>query len=207
MNNLRTARLCAAVAIAASLAIDVAIKRLLLAKMAQWNFRTVVPGLLDTHYAWNRGVSFSLFWQNSNLGSAVLAALLMIVIVGFAISAFRTPRALVAAGMGLIVGGALGNIADRAAMGAVFDFLVVHLGSHPFFVCNSADIFISLGVICLAADLLFSGDGPSGQRNHQLLVVEFDEIDILPGAVLCDLQQIDDAGEAGAPRQRRRDIG
>jgi lipoprotein signal peptidase len=36
----------------------------------------------------------------------------------------------------------------------VFDFLVVRLGATPFFVCNSADIFISLGVIVLVADML-----------------------------------------------------
>jgi lipoprotein signal peptidase len=134
--------------------IDFAVKRLFMANMAQWNFRTVVPGLLETHYAWNRGVSFSLFWQNSDLGSAVLAALLMGVIIALAISAFRTKLPLVAAGMGLIVGGALGNIVDRATQGAVFDFLVVRLGPMPLFVCNSADLFISLGVILLAADMV-----------------------------------------------------
>jgi signal peptidase II len=57
--------------------------------------------------------------------------------------------------MGLIVGGALGNIVDRVVHGAVFDFLVVRLGSHPLFVCNTADLFISLGVLFLAVDLLF----------------------------------------------------
>src|SRR5450432_735839 len=125
MNTLQTARLCAAGVILLSLAVDFAIKRLFLAKMVEWNFRTVIPGLLETHYAWNRGVSFSLFWQNSNLGSALLSVLLMVVIIGFGIAAFRTPKALVAAGLGLIVGGALGNIIDRATHGAVFDFLVV----------------------------------------------------------------------------------
>lgn len=155
LDNLRTARLLAASAILVSLAVDLAVKRLFLAKIAEWNIRTVLPGLLETHYAWNRGVSFSLFWQNSDLGSAVLAAMLMGVIVGLAIYAFRTPRLVVAVGMGLIVGGALGNIADRVAQGAVFDFLVVRLGPYPLFVCNSADLFISLGVVCLAIDLLF----------------------------------------------------
>jgi len=155
LNDLPTARRIAGGAIAFALAIDFVVKRLFLAKIAVWNFRSVVPGLLDTYYAWNRGVSFSLFWQNSTLGSAVLSALLMVVIVGLAVSAFRTSQAIVAAGMGLIVGGALGNIVDRATQGAVFDFLVVRFGAHPLFVCNSADIFISLGVICLAADLLF----------------------------------------------------
>ena len=155
LDSVRTARLIASAGIAVAVTIDFLVKRLFLAKIATWNFRSVVPGLLETHYAWNRGVSFSLFWQNSDLGSAVLAAVLMGVIMALAISAFRTPRLLVAAGMGLIVGGALGNIIDRVIQGAVFDFLVVRIGARPLFVCNSADIFISLGVVFLAIDLVF----------------------------------------------------
>lgn len=158
LGEAQKARLCAALAILASLASDVALKRLFLAKMAQWDFRNIVPGLLDTHYTWNRGVSFSLFWQNSDFGSAALAALLLGVIIALAISAFRTRWPLVATGMGFIVGGALGNIVDRATQGAVFDFLFVRLGSWPLFVCNSADLFISLGVMVLAIDVLFFED-------------------------------------------------
>ncbi len=155
VSDLNRARLTAAAAIAISLVVDLAAKRLFLAHMVQWNFHTLVPGFLDIYYAWNRGVSFSLFWQNSTFGSAALSAFLMIVIIGLAVSAFRTSQAIVAVGMGLIVGGALGNIADRATQGAVFDFLVVRIGDHPLFVCNSADLFVSLGVICLGIELLF----------------------------------------------------
>jgi signal peptidase II len=159
MSNLRLARLSALAAIAVALAVDFGTKHLFLAEAAAWNNRIIVPGLLETHYAFNRGVSFSLFWQNSSVGSTLLAGLLMLVILGFGVSAFRTPRPVVALGMGLIVGGALGNIVDRALQGAVFDFLVVRLGALPLFVCNSADLFISLGVICLAVDMLFLEGG------------------------------------------------
>jgi len=155
MSDLNRARLIAAASIALALVVDLAVKRIFLAHIVAWNFHTLVPGFLDIYYAWNRGVSFSLFWQNSTFGSAVLSAFLMAVIIVLAVSAFRTSQALVAAGMGLIAGGALGNIVDRATQGAVFDFLVVRFGSHPLFVCNSADVFISLGVICLGVDLLF----------------------------------------------------
>ena len=154
----RDARLFAIVAIAAAFALDLLVKRQVLAHASDWNGRVLVPGLLDTHYAWNHGVSFSLFWQNSSFGSAALAALLMLIILGLGVAAFRTAKPVVATGLGLIVGGALGNMADRILHGGVFDFLVVRLGSMPFFVCNSADIFISAGVACLAVDMLFSRD-------------------------------------------------
>ena len=57
-------------------------------------------------------------------------------------------------GYGLIVGGALGNLVDRALHGAVFDYLFLHLGRIPLFVCNFPDIAISSGVILLIAESL-----------------------------------------------------
>ncbi len=145
-------RLIAILAILAALALDLLVKHLFLAHAAAWNGATLIPGVLDVHDAWNHGVSFSLFWQNSSFGGGVLAALLLAVIVALTIAAFRTDRPLTAAGYGVIAGGALGNIADRLQHGAVFDFLLLHLGGWPLFICNSADVFISLGVILLAAD-------------------------------------------------------
>ncbi len=149
-------RLLAAAAILAALALDLLVKHFLLANAATWDGRTLLPGLLDTHYAWNRGISFSLFWQNGDFGSEVLAAFLMTVTLVFAVSALRTDKKLVAAGLGLIVGGALGNMADRYNHGAVFDFLVVRLGSLMLFVCNTADIFISAGAVLFIADTVFA---------------------------------------------------
>ncbi|HEY4940947.1 MAG TPA: signal peptidase II [Rhizomicrobium sp.] len=154
MGLLGKAQRYALAAIAAAFALDILVKRLFLARASDWNGRVLVPGLLDTHYAFNHGVSFSLFWQNSSFGDAVLALLLMGLVLALTVAAFRTARPLTAAGYGLIAGGALGNIVDRVQHGAVFDFLVVRLGSVPLFVCNSADILISLGVILLAVDIL-----------------------------------------------------
>jgi signal peptidase II len=149
------ARVSAVFAIVLAFVLDWVSKRLIAAHM-EWNERTLLPGLLDTHYAWNRGVSFSLFWQSGDLGSRVLAGLLFLVILVFAVAAFRTTKPLLASAMGLIVGGALGNMADRALNGAVFDFLTVRIGAHPLFVCNVADIFISLGVVLFFADTLLT---------------------------------------------------
>ena len=51
-------------------------------------------------------------------------------------------------------GGALGNLWDRVWHCAVFDFLSLHLGNLPLFVCNFADIAISAGVLLLILDSL-----------------------------------------------------
>jgi signal peptidase II len=151
--SLRHPRLAAALAILFAALADIAIKRVVLAHA--WDGIVLVPGFLDVHYAMNHGVSFNLFWQSTTLGATLLGLLLLGVTLFFAVLAFRTPKPLVAAGFGLIVGGALGNMADRFIHGAVFDFLVVRLGSTPLFVCNPADVFISLGVILLGWDMLF----------------------------------------------------
>ena len=63
-------------------------------------------------------------------------------------------------GYGLIVGGAMGNLVGRAIHGAVFDYLFLHLGRMPLFVCNFPDIAISAGVLLLIAESLLTRQEP-----------------------------------------------
>jgi lipoprotein signal peptidase len=112
------------------------------------------PGLLDFAQTWNRGVSFSLLWQNGDTGRYVLIAALAVVATGVGVLAWRAANGLAATGYGLIVGGALGNLVDRGLYGAVFDYLFLHLGRVPLFVCNLPDIAISAGVILIVAENL-----------------------------------------------------
>ena len=72
---------------------------------------------------------------------------------------WRAKSAWIGAGVGLIIGGALGNAADRAAYGAVVDFLDLHAFGRHFFVFNVADAAISAGVALLVVDGLFSKPG------------------------------------------------
>jgi signal peptidase II len=109
----------------------------------------ILPGFLDFYPAWNRGVSFSLFTQDSESGRYLLMAVLALISAGVAAMAWRAADGLSALGYGLLLGGALGNLFDRAVYGAVFDFLYLHLGSMALFICNFADIAISLGVALL----------------------------------------------------------
>jgi len=134
----------------AALLLNMALERWL---MALPSGAVLIPGLADFHHAWNRGVSFSLLTQDSNTGRYLLMALLAVVSLGVAVMAWRATSRLAALGYGVILGGALGNLADRLLyQGAVFDFLYLHLGTMPLFVCNFADIAISAGVVLLVAD-------------------------------------------------------
>ena len=149
---------CAAIA----LALNVLVERAL---MGVANAFTIIPGLADFHHAWNRGVSFSLLTQNSDNGRYILMAVLAVISVVVAGLMWKSPTRLGAAGYGLILGGALGNLIDRGVYKAVFDFLYLHLGNTPLFVCNFADIAISAGVVLLLAESVFakprSSAGPS----------------------------------------------
>ena len=59
----------------------------------------------------------------------------------------------------LIFGGAIGNLYDRIKFQAVPDFIDIHVGNYHWFIFNVADIFISIGIICLIFDeLLFNKD-------------------------------------------------
>jgi signal peptidase II len=119
--------------------------------------RVLIPGVLDFAPTLNPGVSFGLLAQNSPVGCHMLIALLVVIILAVAIMAWRATTAIAAAGFGLILGGALGNLSDRLLNGAacaVFDFLALHVGKIPLFVCNFPDIAISAGVVLLLAESL-----------------------------------------------------
>lgn len=101
---------------------------------------------------WNRGISYGLFQQNSDLGRWALVVISILASIGLSIWIRRTTAKLLATSLGLIVGGAVGNVIDRIAYGAVFDFIQFHIGSWSWYVFNVADAAIVAGVIGLLYD-------------------------------------------------------
>ncbi|GJD47843.1 Lipoprotein signal peptidase [Methylobacterium crusticola] len=102
---------------------------------------------------WNHGVSYGLFQQDGALGRWALVGISLAASVALAAWMARAGSRLLAASLGLIVGGALGNAVDRAAYGAVFDFVHLHAGAWSWYVFNVADAGIVFGV----AGLLYDG--------------------------------------------------
>ena len=136
-------------------ALDLALSRLVLLSASRFNGMTLIPGLLAFNYAWNKGISFSLFWQSSSFGSWALALFRFVVALLLLSWATRTNRPLFSAALGSIAAGALGNVASRVLYGAVFDFLALHLGPIPLFVSNISDALISVGVAGLLVEILW----------------------------------------------------
>ena len=117
---------------------------------------------------WNRGVSYGLFQQEGGVGRWLLVALSLAAALGLSVWMARTGSRLLATALGLIAGGALGNAVDRAAYGAVFDFVHLHAGAWSWYVFNVADAAIVAGVVGLILDSVLperrdslSGDSPS----------------------------------------------
>lgn len=119
--------------------------------------RLEITSFFNLVTVWNRGVSFGMFRDLSN-GPTILTCIgILISIYLFCLIWLEQNKMMVAA-LAMIIGGAVGNIADRIINGAVADFLDVHfLGYHwPAF--NVADSFITCGVVLyLVADLFFKG--------------------------------------------------
>jgi signal peptidase II len=117
---------------------------------------STVPVLGPLHFTmvWNQGVSFGLVQAQHDIVRWALVVFSLVVAVVLTFWARRADRALSAIGLGLIIGGAVGNAIDRARFGAVVDFLdVQRIGFFPW-VFNIADSGITIGVILLLADSL-----------------------------------------------------
>jgi signal peptidase II len=101
---------------------------------------------------WNRGISYGLFQQDGNLGRWVLVAVSLAAALGLSFWIRNASGRVLAASLGLIVGGAIGNAIDRVAYGAVFDFIHLHAGPYSWYVFNVADAAIVAGVAGLLYD-------------------------------------------------------
>jgi signal peptidase II len=126
---------------------------------------TPLAPFLDLTLRWNRGISFSLFARNSAAGQTALLAVTLAATGLLAWWLFRSRSALPAVGLGLIIGGALGNAIDRLVHGAVIDYLDLHALGRHFFVFNVADAAINVGVVLLIFDLLPIPRAPNS-RTH-----------------------------------------
>ena len=111
---------------------------------------------------WNRGMSFGLFNTGAALNTLVFTAVAAVIVAGLLIWLRRAREPLLVLSIGLVIGGAIGNVIDRLGRGAVVDFLDFHLGEWHWFAFNLADAAICVGVGLMAIDsLLGRREAPS----------------------------------------------
>jgi signal peptidase II len=128
--------------------------------------RIELSPLMDFSMIWNRGVSFGAM-QAEGLARWGLFAVISCIAIGFTIWLLRAERKLTALALSLVIGGAVGNLIDRAIFGAVVDFIDFQ---GPWFgwnvggwdvgfpwIFNVADAAISIGAGVLLLDQLLAG--------------------------------------------------
>ncbi|MDR1921970.1 MAG: signal peptidase II [Candidatus Adiutrix sp.] len=139
------------------LAADLVTKDAARRSFSLWEPKVVIDGFFNLVLAYNAGAAFSLFSGGGGaaqgLKMAALAAVSVLPFIYFYVKARPSDRALLS-GLGLIWGGALGNIHDRFRWGAVVDFLDFYRGDYHWPAFNVADIAICLGAATLALSVL-----------------------------------------------------
>ncbi|GEC14543.1 signal peptidase II [Nitrobacter winogradskyi] len=115
-----------------------------------------VTPFFDLVLAWNTGISYGWFQTDSPVGAAVLLVVKALAVVLLAVWMARSHTRMATIGLGLIIGGAIGNAIDRFAYGAVMDFALFHLQyagqTYSWYIFNLADVAIVVGVIALLYD-------------------------------------------------------
>lgn len=128
-----------------------------------WHENVAVLPLVSLFRTHNYGVAFSMF---ANAGAWPLVAL-TIAITAFIIWMWRrteAERRLSQLGFALIVGGAIGNLIDRAWHGYVVDMIRIHTETWSFAIFNLADSFITVGAVLIIADEVLP---MLGQKKHR----------------------------------------
>lgn len=119
-----------------------------------------VTSFFDLVLAWNTGISYGWLQNMGTTGQALLMAGKAVAIVLLAIWMARSQTRLAVIGLGLIIGGAIGNAIDRIAYGAVVDFALFHIAvagkTYSWYVFNLADAAIVAGVAALLYDSLIA---------------------------------------------------
>jgi signal peptidase II len=108
---------------------------------------------------WNPGVSFGFLGGDKALPPWLLSTVAVAVCVGLFVWLRRIDRPLIGWGIGLVMGGAIGNVIDRARWGAVFDFADFHVRQWHWPAFNVADSAIVIGVGLMLIDSLL-GEKP-----------------------------------------------
>ena len=155
---------------AATTALDQASKAALL-----WHFheigcaphREIISPFLDLVLTCNSGISFGIMNRTgvNALVFSLAAGLIIVVLIAWL---RRVSTGFLAVAIGLIIGGAIGNVIDRLRFHAVVDFLYFHAGSWYWPAFNLADSAICLGVAAMLLDGLWRRTAPQANEREDL---------------------------------------
>lgn len=116
---------------------------------------------------WNPGISLGLFPASSVEGTVFLATFQMIAVGVLGWWLWFVRKQTLAIGLGMVIGGALGNLIDRLVYGRVADFFQLHAFGYSFYVFNVADAAITFGVLGLLYDALAKPEPAQGAGQKE----------------------------------------
>ena len=130
-------------------------KYLILDYLMQQGKYVEITSFFNLVSAWNTGVSFSMFNDLGNWGVYILSAFSLSVVLFLLFWLKKECSLYMRVSLGMVIGGALGNVIDRIRLGAVYDFLDVHIGVHHWPAFNLADSFICIGAVLIVCESMF----------------------------------------------------
>lgn len=147
----------------AIVALDQATKAVVKARLPLHESISVIPGFFDLTHVRNTGAAFGML-DNTNFAykpalMVVVALIALGAVASYALTLPATQR-IARYGLALILGGAIGNLIDRAVMGYVVDFVDVYWRGVHFWAFNVADSAITVGVVLMLLDVLGVGRVP-----------------------------------------------
>ncbi|TIM96512.1 MAG: signal peptidase II [Mesorhizobium sp.] len=157
-----------ALLVVAAIALDQWIKHLVETGLPFQEKLDLVP-FLALFRTYNTGIAFSMFSSFGDTG-LIAISLAVVAFVLFLATRIAPSQILARTGFALIVGGALGNLIDRAIYGHVIDYILFHTPVWSFAVFNLADAFISVGAALVVFDELFGWrrePGPSDANSSK----------------------------------------
>jgi signal peptidase II len=137
-------------------------KHTVAARIPMYSHIQIIPGFFRLTHTENTGAAFSLFADSpSHWKTALLIAFSLIAMVIVSAMLWKRPRLSSSSiALSLILGGALGNLWDRAASGRVVDFLLFYISQYQWPVFNLADSAIVVGAGLLVLEILFTKPVP-----------------------------------------------
>ena len=123
-----------------------------------------VTSFFNLVLVWNTGVSFGMFRGLGGWGPWLLTGFAIVISVALVVWLMRETRPLTRLALGLVLGGALGNVVDRLRFGAVVDFLDFHAMGYHWPAFNVADSSIVVGVSLL----IIEGMRPSREAGNEV---------------------------------------
>ena len=122
------------------------------------NFEVYVTSYLNLYLVWNKGIAFGLLSFDSSFIYNIVSFIILLIIIALILMIIKELHIFKKNCLLIILGGAIGNLFDRIYYTAVPDFIDFHIGNIHWFIFNIADIFISVGVVCLIYAEIFFKD-------------------------------------------------